>query len=293
MSSNLVIQVDSLSKSYDRPALDGLTFQVPRGSICGFLGPNGAGKTTTLRILMGFAQADQGGAEMLGIRCRRGQTPDARVAFVPEVKELFPFARVGEMIRLTRGLYPSWDHALEARLLRELRIAPSQWCKHLSKGGRTSLAILLALCRGADLLLLDEPSEGLDPIATERVLRLLVEQVAERHCTVFFSTHALGEVEQIADRVVMVNRGLCVLQGALDELQVRHQRVRCQLAADDAPLPASVAGWRREGRVIVGFSDDPHQLAERLAGTGTVVLDSQPATLKELFFERVQEMENL
>ena len=118
------IQVHDLYKHY---ALHGLTFSVPRGSICGFLGANGAGKTTTLRILMGFAKAEGGSAELLGVPA--GSTHDIfrKVAFVPEVKEAYPFARIHEMIRLTRGFYPAWDHPLEARLLREFQLNPAAW----------------------------------------------------------------------------------------------------------------------------------------------------------------------
>jgi ABC-2 type transport system ATP-binding protein len=279
------IEVNGLEKSY---ALHGLTFSVPRGSICGFLGANGAGKTTTLRILMGFARAQGGEADVLGVTA--GSTPDIfrKVAFVPEVKEAYPFARIGEMIKLTRGFYPDWDAALEARLLREFDLQPGKWCAKLSKGTRAKSLLLLALCRRAELLVLDEPTEGLDPIATEQTMRLLVEQVAERGVTVFFSTHQLSEVEQIADRVVMIHQGRCVLQGALDEIQQTHQRVRCVVESDTLKLPLAYAHWRREGRFLTGYSnEDPAELASKLEPCGVKLLEAQPATLKEVFFAQV------
>lgn len=279
------IEVRDLHKHY---ALHGLTFSVPRGSICGFLGANGAGKTTTLRILMGFARAEAGAAELLGVPV--GSTHDIfrRVGFVPEVKEAFPYARVHEMIRVTRGFYPDWDQTLEARLVREFDLPLNLWCRKLSKGMRAKLAILLAVCRRADLLVLDEPTEGLDPIAAEQTMRLLVEQVGSRNATIFFSTHQLSEVEQIADRVVMIHQGRCVLQGALDEIQQRHQRVRVVIEGDSAAIPPELAAWRRDGRYLTGYSnEDAQQLAERLAGHGIKLLDTEPATLKEVFFEQV------
>jgi ABC-2 type transport system ATP-binding protein len=288
MSADPAIRVNELTKSFDGPpALDGMTFTVPRGSICGFLGPNGAGKTTTLRVLMGLAFAE-GWTEVLGQRGRPTPSLLRRIGFVPEAKELYSFARAGEMIRLTRGFYPDWEHELEARLVRDFDVPLRTWCGKLSKGTRSKLALLLALCRRAEILILDEPTEGMDPVATEVLLRLLVEQVAERQVTVFFSTHQLSEVEQIADYMVMVNRGRCVLQGSLDDIRQRHHRVRLVIEEEGAPVPARLSGWRRDGRFLTGlWDDDPQALAARLSSSGITVLDAQPATLKDVFLDQV------
>ena len=282
------IDVQGLIKSYSGNAiLRDLTFTVPRGSICGFLGTNGAGKTTTLRILMGFARAQAGTAIVLGRRA--GSTPEINrhVGFVPEVKEGYPFTRVFEMIKLTRSFYPNWNTALEQRLLDEWQIPARQRCSKLSKGVSGKLMLLLALCRKPALLILDEPTDGLDPVGQESALRLLVEQAVEFQTTVFFSTHHLSEVEQICDRIVLLAGGRCAMQGPLDSIKERNQRVRCLVEGDGA-LPAPVAHWRRDGRVLTGFStDDPRALAETLALAGLKVLESEPATLKEVFFEQV------
>jgi len=280
------IQVHSLTKSYGP---SGLTFSVPHGSICGFLGPNGSGKTTTLRILMGMAHAAGGSAHVLGIPAGSSHEIFRKVAFVPEVKDLYHFARVEEMIRLTRGFYPNWDHSLERRLIDEFEIPLRMKCPKLSKGAKAKLYLLLALCRRPELLVLDEPTEGLDPIAIEQTLRLLVEQVAERGATVFFSSHQLPEIEQVADYVVMIKRGRCVVEGELDGIKQCYRRVRCVVERTDAQLPLSLANWRREGRFLTGFSaDDTSTLTQRLAGTGVAVLESEPATLKEIFFEQME-----
>ena len=280
------IEVHELTKFYGPR---GLSFTVPRGSICGFLGPNGAGKTTTLRILMGLAHPGGGSARVLGTPA--GSSPEIfqRVAFVPEAKDLYPFARAGEMIRLTRSFYPNWDHALEQRLVDEFEIPLRTKCPKLSKGTRARLSLLLALCRRAELLVLDEPTEGLDPVAIEHTLRLLVEQVAERGATVFFSSHQLSEVEQISDYVVMIKQGRCVVEGELDNIRQRYRRVRCVVETSHVELPGTLAGWRREGRFLTGFSaDDAGTLSHQLAGTGVAVLESEPATLKEIFLEQME-----
>jgi ABC-type uncharacterized transport system ATPase subunit len=202
MTAGPAIQIDGLIKTYDGGrALDGMSFTVPRGSICGFVGPNGAGKTTTLRIVMGFAFPEFGSTRVLGAGM---VTPPVlgRIGFVPEVKELYPFARAGEMIRLTRGFYPHWDHALEATR--------------------------------------------------------------------------------------MVNRGRTVLEGALDDIKQRHRRGRLVIERDGVQLPAALAHWQRDGRFLTGLSDEaPEALAARLAGDGVIVLDAQPATLKDVFLDHV------
>lgn len=282
------IRVDDLRKTYDRrPVLDGMSFSVPRGSICGLVGPNGAGKTTTLRVLMGFAFA-KGETEVLGVKGPMTPALLQRIGFVPEGKDLYPFARAGEMIRLTRGFYPKWDRELEARLIDELAIPLRTWCGNLSKGTLSRLWLLLVLCRGADLLILDEPTDGLDPIALDQIQRLLVQQVADRGVTVLFCTHQLGEVEQIADRLVMVNRGRCIVEGSLDDIRQRYQVVRCVLNDERTPVPAALEGWRRDGRFLTGISDDdPERMASQLVSSGVQVLDAQPASLKDVFIDRV------
>jgi ABC-2 type transport system ATP-binding protein len=192
------------------------------------------------------------------------------------------------MIRLTRGFFPNWDHELEKRLIDTFAIPLRTACPKLSKGTKARLALLLALCRRAELLVLDEPTDGLDPLAIEETLRLLVEQ-AGRGVTIFFATHQLSEVEQIADHVVMIKHGVCVMEGHLDEVKSRYRRVRCVIETTDVDLPLSMAGWRREGRFLTGFSaDDGDTLARQLAGSGIAVLDSEPATLKEVFFDRME-----
>jgi ABC-2 type transport system ATP-binding protein len=280
------IEVRHLTKSYGPRDL---TFTVPRGVICGFLGPNGAGKTTTMRILMGLARARSGSAAMLGVPAGSTHEIFKHVAFVPELKELYPYARVNEMIRLTRGFYPNWDHDLERNLIERFDLPGSQRCRKLSKGMKSKLALLLAVCRRCELLVLDEPTDGLDPLGIEDTLRVLVEQVAEHGTTVFFSSHQLSEIEQIADHVVIIRRGQCVVEGAIDDIRQRWRRVRCVIDSPDAPLPPIAAGWRREGRVLTGFSPhDATELADHLAGTGIAVMDAEPATIKEIFFDQVR-----
>jgi ABC-2 type transport system ATP-binding protein len=161
-----------------------------------------------------------------------------RTGFVSEEKDLYDFMTVAEMIRFTAPFFPRWRADLEQRYLRKFELPADRKVKALSRGTRTKLALLLALCRGAELLILDEPTSGLDPAMAEEVLQALVAHVASEEMTVFFSSHQIAEVDQIADHVAIIDRGKTAVTGALDDLRERYQRV--QLVFDgDAPQAQS------------------------------------------------------
>jgi ABC-2 type transport system ATP-binding protein len=214
-----VIETVELRKSYgDLEAVRGLTLHVPSGSISGFLGRNGAGKTTTIKVLLGMTRPSGGDARVFNLSASASGSSVAirrRTGFVSEDKDLYDFMSVEEMIRFTAPLFPKWRKDLEERYLRKFELRPAQSVKSLSRGMRTKLALLLALSRGAELLILDEPTSGLDPAMTEEVLQALVTHVASEQMTVFFSSHQIAEVEQIADHVAIIDRGRTVVEGAL------------------------------------------------------------------------------
>src|SRR4029077_5421080 len=142
-----------------------------------------------------------------------------RTAFVSDDKELYNYLTAGGMIPFTAGVFPRWRPQLADRYLRAFELPPDRRVKALSRGMRTKLALLLALCRGADLLVLDEPTSGLSPAATEEVLQALVAHVAGEGMTVLFSSHQIAEVDQIADRVAIIDRGRTIVSGALDDIR--------------------------------------------------------------------------
>jgi ABC-2 type transport system ATP-binding protein len=267
---------------------------VPPGSIFGFLGRNGAGKTTAIKVLLGMARPTSGEARVFGLP---SQVPDAsveirrRTGFVSDDKDLYDYMSVAEMIRFTAPFFPRWRADLEERYLRRFELPLDRRVKAFSRGMRTKLALLLALCRGAELLILDEPTSGLDPAMTEEVLQALVTHVAGEEMTVFFSSHQIAEVEQIADRVAIIDRGRAVVSGALDDLKEKFRRI--QLVFDgDAPetafRAAGVERVRRKGRVLSVLSsagsDDVVSEARRL---NPLSVDVVPVTLKEIFLETV------
>ncbi len=295
MSDPFVIEASDLRKHYDEvPALRGLSLQVPAGSIYGFLGRNGAGKTTTIKVLLGMARPTSGHASVFGLPA---DVPEAsvdirrRIGFVSDEKDLYDYMTVGEMIRFTAAFFPRWRADLEQRYLRRFELPPDRKVKVLSRGTRTKLALLLALCRGAELLILDEPTSGLDPAMTEEVLQALVAHVASEEMTVFFSSHQIAEVDQIADRVAIIDRGRAVVTGALDDLRENFRRI--QLVFDhDAPetvfLAPGVERVRREGRVLTVLSSaGAERIIAEARALNPVSVDIVPVTLKEIFLETV------
>ena len=209
--TDFVIETHQLCKSFkDHPALRGLDLQVPAGSIFGFLGRNGAGKTTTIKTLMGLLRADNGSAHVFGVPVTDADSAAGirrRIGFVTEDKELYPYMTVEQIIRFTRPFFPKWRRDLEQRYLEMFELPKARKIPDLSKGMRSKLMLLLAIARGAELLILDEPTDGLDPAATEDVLRELVSITGSSGITIFFSSHQLSEVELIADYVGIVDHG--------------------------------------------------------------------------------------
>ena len=291
----LTIEAVDLRKNYDGvEALRGLSLEVPRGLIFGFLGRNGAGKTTTIKVLLGMARATAGDARVFGLAAGDEAASveiRRRTGFVNDDKELYNYLTVGEMVRFTASFYPRWRKDLEERYLRAFELPAGRKIKALSRGTRTKLALLLALSRGAELLILDEPTSGLDPAATEEVLQALVSHVAREEMTVFFSSHQLAEVEQIADRIAIVDRGRTMVTGGLDDLRERYRRIQCVFDGDapDAAFKApGVVRVRRGGRVLTVLSSAGEEgiVAEARAMNARSV-DVMPVTLKEIFLETV------
>ena len=298
MADAFVIETSGVRKQYGPggqiEALRGLDLHVPPGSIHGFLGRNGAGKTTAIKVLLGMARPTSGEARVFGLPAH---VQDAsveirrRTGFVSDDKDLYDYMTVAEMIRFTSPFFPRWRRDLEERYLRKFELPLDRKVKALSRGMRTKLALLLALCRGAELLILDEPTSGLDPAMTEEVLQALVTHVAGEEMTVFFSSHQIAEVEQIADRVTIIDRGRAVVTGALDDLKESFRRVQLVFEGDapDATFHTpGVARVRRQGRVLsVLSSAGAEALVDEARRLNPLSVDVAPVTLKEIFLETV------
>ncbi|MGH9763012.1 MAG: ABC transporter ATP-binding protein, partial [Blastocatellia bacterium] len=263
--------------------------------IFGFLGRNGAGKTTTIRILMGLARADRGTARVFGHLPGKGMTGAEirrRIGFVTEDKELYPYMSVAEIIRFTRPFFPKWREDLECRYLRTFDLPPKKKVSDLSKGMRSKLMLLLAISRGAELLILDEPTDGLDPAAVEEVLRELVALSASEGTTIFFSSHQLAEVEQIADHITIIDKGRAIVTGALEDIKLQYRRISVVFSDEvrrDIQWVEGVEHIRQEGRMvsILASHNVTGILEQARSVTGTTV-ESHAVTLKEVFLDHVR-----
>ena len=295
MTDPFVIETVELTKRFDGvDAIRGLNLQVPAGSIFGFLGRNGAGKTSTIKVLLGMAHPTSGVARVFGLAADAQDTSveiRRRSGFVSDEKDLYDFMTVEEMIRFTASFFPKWRPELEQRYVRKFELPVDRKVKALSRGMRTKLALLLALCRGAELLILDEPTSGLDPAMSEEVLQALVAHVASESMTVFFSSHQLAEVDQIADHVTIIDRGRAVVSGSLDDLRERYRRVDLVFnnEAPDARFRSpGVERTRRKGRVLTVLSSaGADAIVAEARALNPVSVDVAPVTLKEIFLESV------
>jgi ABC-2 type transport system ATP-binding protein len=234
--TSAAIEVAGLHKSFGTThALDGLDLVVPTGQVAGFLGPNGSGKSTTIRVLLGLLRADAGTARLLGgDPWADAVALHSRLAYVPGDVTLWPTLTGGEAIDLLVRLSGRVaDKGRKEQLLQRFELDPSKRARTYSKGNRQKVALVAALATNADLLMLDEPTSGLDPLM-EQAFQEVVRERREEGCTVLLSSHILGEVEALADRVSIIRRGRTVTTGSLAELR-RHTRTRVHAVTVDAP----------------------------------------------------------
>ena len=282
------IVVENLVKSYgpSSMAVGGVSFTVPEGSVVGFLGPNGAGKSTTIRMLLGLLRPSAGAASMLGFDSQ--QLPEAvwsRVGYVAEEPGLYGWMSVGDMIRYTAAFYSNWDAAFAAELLRKLELPAKQKINALSRGQRGKVALLLALAYRPELLVLDDPVSGLDPIVRREFLEQIIDLLQLEGRTVLFSSHILDEVERLADRIVILSQGHVISNSTLDELKNRVKRVNLTFAhTPPAENPPGLMNVQRTGLILSGTLLDrsEQRLAELRTATGADV-EVEDLNLNEIF----------
>jgi ABC-2 type transport system ATP-binding protein len=230
-----LVRLEDLHLSFGKVrALDGLSLEVQAGEIYGFLGRNGAGKTTTLRVLMGLLAAKKGTVELLGERVKRVPVRlKQRIGYVSQDQTFYPWMSGRDLGRFVRGFYPTWSDARFTELLKRLDVPEGRRSAELSGGTRTKLALALALASQPPLLLLDEPTAGLDPVARREFNDLVAATTREQGTTVFFSSHLVDEVEQIAHRVGIVQQGKLRFEGGVAALlaSLRHLSGPVPLAA--------------------------------------------------------------
>ncbi len=290
-SAEAVIAVSGLSRHFGlKAALDEVSVFVPRGSVLGLVGENGAGKTTLIRHLLGSLKAQAGSVRVFG------QDPVldpvgvlGRVGYLSERRDLPGWMRVGEFMRYTQAFYPAWDEHYAGQLLEQFHLDPAQKIKTLSQGQQAKIGLLTSLAYRPELLILDEPSSGLDPVVRRDILEVIIRMVAEAGRTVLFSSHLLDEVERVADHVVMLQHGRVVLNGRTEEVRRNHISAVLAFAEPLAKAPVlagahAVTGFGSEWRVLFGGSHLELEAAGALIGAR--VVEERTPTLDEILVAR-------
>ena len=281
------IELDRVEKRWGAFTLGPLSLSVPRGAIYALIGPNGAGKTTTLDLLMGLGAADAGAIRLLGRPLPLDEVEvKRRTAYVSPDTGYQAWGSVGRAIDFVRGFYPDWDDEHCARLLKEFGLRREEKISALSFGARTKLSLVMALAREAELLLLDEPTIGLDAGARHQLFAELLAFMRRDDRTIVISSHQLTDVERFADHCAIIDKGKLLIAGRMDELVSRFSQVDVRLARDPAGL-AGVRVLEREGdraRLLV----DRAEAAQPLAAVEAEVINEVPMTLEELFLALVR-----
>ncbi|WP_372728141.1 ATP-binding cassette domain-containing protein [Nocardioides sp.] len=285
----LALGLDDVVKTFGNVrALDGLDLHVETGEVHGFVGPNGSGKSTTMRVLLGLLRIDSGRAELLGgDPWREAASLHRRLVYVPGDVNLWPNLTGGEVIDLMGRLRGGLDEARRAELIERFELDPSKRARTYSKGNRQKVALVAALASRAELLLLDEPTAGLDPLM-EAAFQACVHEALADGATVLLSSHILAEVEALCDKVSIIRAGRVVQSGTLADL--RHLTRTTVVAETASPVEGleALAGVHRptihDGRVTFDVDTDHLDAAMALLSrAGVLSLTAHPPTLEELF----------
>jgi ABC-2 type transport system ATP-binding protein len=293
-SAESVIAVSDLSRHFGaKAALESVSVYVPKGTVFGLVGENGAGKTTLIKHVLGLLKAESGSVRVFG----SDPVADpvgvlARIGYLSEQPDLPGWMRVEELFRYTKAFYPNWDDAYAQQMLAQFGLNPAQRLNTLSKGQSAKAGLLVAQAHRPELLLLDEPSSGLDPLVRRDILEAVIRTVADEGRTVFFSSHLLEEIERVSDHIAMLHQGKVVMCGALDEIKRRHREVTLQFETAREQPPAiggtlSLGGKGREWRVMCDGT--PEALPAMAAQAGARIVEERAPSLNEIFVAHAEE----
>jgi ABC-2 type transport system ATP-binding protein len=288
MSDALAVATHGLSMRYGREtALEGVDLRVPAGAVYVLIGPNGAGKSTAMKVLLNLERPAAGRAEVFGLdTALRGPEVRAQVGYIPEQHvHDYGWMTCGRLIRHAAAHYPAWDHAYAAHLTGLFGVRLERKAGTLSKGEARRLQFVLALAHRPPLLLLDEPTDGLDPMMRSRTLAQLAEHLADTPTTIVIATHHIHEVESLADHAGVLREGRLVAQMTRDELRRTVLRYRVEVPEGWQPPPelrtASLRRSRAGREVQWTLIGEPDEVRARLAAAGATVRDVTPLALEE------------
>jgi ABC-2 type transport system ATP-binding protein len=289
--SDMVVEVNQLSRSFgSKTALDGVNFHVAEGRVYGLVGANGAGKTTLIKHLLGLLRATSGSVRVFGLDpVREPVRVLRRVGYLSEEHELPEWMRIDELMRYTQAYHPTWDASYARELLETFGMDPSKKIKELSKGMRAQAGLVAAVAHRPELLILDEPSSGLDAVVRRDILDAIVRAVADDGRTAIFSSHLLEEMERMSDHVTMLHDGRVMLSGGLDEVRGSYHRSRLRFLEHFEHPPVLDAALAIEGggrTWSVVHSGPFEQFRYSVLSLGGEIVESRTATLEEIFLAR-------
>jgi ABC-2 type transport system ATP-binding protein len=289
--NDLAVELSGVSKKYRYFTLEDIHLQLPRGQIMGLIGPNGAGKSTTIRILMGLVHQDAGEVRVLGHRMPAEQVAAKwDIGFASEDMRLYDSMTLAWHMSFMQSIYPNWDASYAQILLKRFGLRTEQTIKGLSHGQRVKAALLLVLARKPQLLVLDEPTTGLDPVARHEILRELTGVMADEGRSILFSSHNTQDVEQISDQITFIDRGRIIDSMDKETYLDRWRRLRLDVPLEiELPSLPGIVGLQRQGRLAVATSNAfVPDLAHAYEHTGARVQSIESMTLEEIFVANVE-----
>jgi ABC-2 type transport system ATP-binding protein len=292
-SAPTVIDIQSVTRRFGATlALDKVSLRVPRGVVFGLIGVNGSGKTTLIKHVLGLLRAESGTVRVF----ERDPVADpvgvlSRIGYLSEENDLPPWMTVAELIRYTKAFYPGWRDDYAEELRRQFGLDLNSRIDTLSKGQKARAGLLAALAYRPELLVLDEPSSGLDPLVRRDILGAIIRTVADEGRTVLFSSHLLDEVERVVDHVAMIDKGRIVFAAAIDDIQAHHRRLTLRFgeARSQPPELSGALSWERAGQewtaVCHGRADE---LQTAVLACGGHIVEEQSVGLDEIFVARMK-----
>lgn len=287
-----LIQIDRVTRRFgSKTALDDVSLVVPRGGVFGLIGGNGAGKTTLIKHMLGMLRAESGTVRVFGLD--PVQNPVGvlgRIGYLSEDRDLPDWMRVRELMRYTQAFYPAWDERYAEQLREAFDLDPQAKIKNLSRGQRARAGLLVALAHRPELLILDEPSSGLDPVVRRDILSAIIRTIADEGRTVLFSSHLLDEVERVADRVAMIHEGRVLMAETMEEIQLTHRRITLRFPEFQDRPPKLVGALSCSGAGLewtYTCHGESEQLKSAATALGAVVADEAALSLDEIFVSRV------
>ena len=288
-----IVEVEGLSRRFGgKQALANVSYRAGEGLVYGLVGVNGAGKTTLIKHMLGLLRAKSGSVRIFGEDPARHPVEVLReVGYLSEERDLPDWTSIRQLLTFTKAHFPTWDDAYAEELLETFKLDPTNLIKNLSKGMRAQAGLIAAVAHRPRLLILDEPSSGLDAVVREDILNAVLRAVSEDGRTVIFSSHLLYEVERMSDHVTMINAGTVHLDGRLDELQARHQTSEISLESRNAPatdLPGVLsAEVIQDSRWKIVHETSAGDFTAAVTAAGGSVEESRTAMLLEVFVARV------